>query len=251
MNIIITGGAGGIGEMLVGHLIKDNDITIISRTQASINKMIEKYPKIKGYVCDISDYMEVNIIFSRLNQFDALINCAGILNPVNSFEQNYMYEWEDTIKVNLIGTVNCCKISIPILKEKKHSKIINISGGGSAFPRVYHSAYATSKAAIVRFTENIAKDFMHDNINIDVNVIAPGAYKTKMWDNETFDKEPEWSDPKLLFDLIDFLLSDKSNGITGKFLHPKDDYKNLDKSISDSDDFTLRRIDNFKFRGVK
>jgi len=253
MKIVITGGTGGIGKILIENLIKNNEIIVISRNKKSIEEITKKYgSKLKGIVCDVSDYKQVDQTFLKIKDLDALINCAGILGPIGSLESNDIQEWENTIKINLIGTVNCCKAALPILKKKKHSKIINISGGGSAFPRIYHSAYAVSKAAVVRFTENLAKDLINDKIEIDINVIAPGAYKTKMWDDETFDKKPkEWGDPKLLLGLVEFLLSENSDGITGKFLHPKDDYKKLDKNISNSEEFTLRRIDNFKFKEIR
>jgi len=253
MKIVVTGGTGGIGNILIENLIRDNEIIVISRNKKSVEDTTKKYgSNIKGIICDVSHYKEIETVFSKIKGFDALINCAGILGPIGNLESNDIKEWENTIKINLIGTVNCCKAALPILKKKKHPKIINISGGGSAFPRIYHSAYAVSKAAVVRFTENLAKDLLHDNIDIDVNAIAPGAYKTKMWNNETFDKEPkEWGDSKLLLSLVEFLLSEKSDGITGKFLHPKDDYKKLDKTISNSEEFTLRRIDNFKFKEIR
>ena len=253
MRIVITGGTGGIGDILVEHLIKANQIVVISRTKDSLDRSIKKYgSKLTGYVCDVSDYEQVKDTFLKIKDFDALINCAGILGPIGNIEKNEIKEWENTIKVNLFGTVNCTKLAVPILKSKSNSKIINISGGGSAFPRVYHTAYAVSKTAVVRFTENLAKDLAYDNIKIDANVVAPGAYKTKMWEDETFDDEPkEWGDPRLLTELIDFLLSNKSNGITGKFLHPRDNYNKLDREISNSENFTLRRIDNFKFMETK
>jgi len=145
-----------------------------------------------------------------------LINCAGILGPVGAIQNTDARLWEQTIKTNLLGTVYCCKAAIPLLQNGRRGKIINLSGGGSAFPRVYHSAYASSKAAIVRFSENLACDLKKDNIKIDVNIIAPGAHKTDMWRGETLEKEPEcWADRGLLMKLTDYLLSENPTASPG------------------------------------
>jgi len=252
MKIVVTGGSRGIGRMIVESLYKDNEVILISQSKESVGRARTALKnRIQGYVANVSDYRKAKDVFERIGPFDALINCAGVLGPVGSLKDNDIESWERTIKINLMGTVNCCKAAIPILSKKKRAKIINISGGGSAFPRVYHSAYATSKAAVVRFTETLAKDFANDRIPIDVNVIAPGAHKTDLWGGEKFDKEPEkWDDPKLLEKLVKFLLSEGSDGISGKFLSIKDDYEKLDKNINDTDLFTLRRIDNFKFKKI-
>lgn len=275
MKIVITGGSRGIGKMIADAIAKTHEVVIISKSKNSVSDAVKELEgnncvkrTIMGFVADVSDFKSMESVFAKIGLFDVLINCAGILGPVGSFHENDIEEWEKTISVNLFGTVNSCKAAIPYLvqdsnpgknqdsgqenekgKDRKNSKIINISGGGSAFPRIYHTAYASSKAAVVRFTENLALDCQNDKINIDCNVIAPGAHKTGLWQDETHDTEPEkWDDPKLLIKLIEFLLSNKSDGITGKFLHIKDDYELLDQIVSSSELFTLRRIDNYKFK---
>jgi predicted dehydrogenase/NAD(P)-dependent dehydrogenase (short-subunit alcohol dehydrogenase family) len=256
MKIVITGGTSGIGKMIAGELCKEHEVVVVSQPQEEVLSMEGKFQnKIKGYACDVSNFNEIEDTYKKIGQFDALITCAGILGPVKNLEASDINEWEKTIRVNLMGTVNSTKAAIPILKKSLDNprqinpKIINIAGGGSAFPRIYHSAYAVSKAGVVRFAENIAKDFSYDRIAIDINVIAPGAYKTNIWKTETFDKEPEkWSDPGDLIKLVRFLLSERSNELSGKFLHIKDDYSSFDKSVSDKELFTLRRVDNFKFQ---
>jgi len=245
MRIVITGGSRGIGRILTESLLQDHEIIVLSKTKKSTEK-IKKELKVKAYTTDVSDYDDVKKTFKKIGKIDALINCAGVLGPVGGLWDNNIKDWAKTIQINLIGTVNCAKAAMPNLR-KSHGKIINLSGGGSAYPRLYHSAYASSKAAVVRFTECLAKDLIEDGLEVDVNVIAPGAHKTDMWGGEKHDKEPsEWADPRLLVKLVNFLLSEKSDGITGRFIHIKDDYEKLEKT-EDSDHLTLRRIDGFKF----
>lgn len=244
MRIVITGGSRGIGGMLAENLAGEHEVFVISK-KATASKSNSK--KIVSYAADVADEKAVQKVFNEIGGFDALVNCAGVLGPVGSFEGNELKLWKETITTNLFGTVVCTKLAIPFLKKRRNGKIVNFAGGGAAFPRVYHSAYASSKAAVVRFTENLAKDFEKDGASIDVNVIAPGAHKTGLWEQESFDKPPsEWADPKLVVKLVKFLLSSKSNGVSGKFIHVKDDYEKL-AAGSGEDLFTLRRIDDRSF----
>jgi NAD(P)-dependent dehydrogenase (short-subunit alcohol dehydrogenase family) len=250
MKVVITGGSSGIGRMIAEHLRCANDVVILSGTEASVGKAA-KDMEITGYAADVANYRAVEKAFKKIGPFDALINCAGILGPIGPLQDTNISLWEQTIKVNLMGTVNCCKAGIPLLQAGRRGKILNLSGGGSAFPRLYHSAYACSKAAAVRFTENLAKDLIRDGMRIDVNIIAPGAHKTGIWSAETLEKEPAtWADKDALMKLADYLLSERSDGVSGKFLNIKDDYARLDKLVTESDLFTLRRIDNYKYKSI-
>lgn len=241
MKIVITGGSRGIGRMLAEHLKFRHEIFIISNNPESLSTA-KKSMKVEGFCADVSDFIGIRKVFGLIKNFEVLINCAGILGPVGFLGENSMDFWEKTLKINLIGTVNTCKASLPFISRK--GRIINIAGGGAAFPRLYHTAYASSKAAVVRFTETFAKELEEKNSFVKVNVIAPGAYRTDLWKGESYDQETKWADPKDLFSLIDFLI--ENNTLNGKFIHIRDDKQKLSSEQND-DDFTLRRIDNIKF----
>ena len=69
---------------------------------------------------------------------------------------------------------------IPHFKQNRHGKIIILSGGGATKPMPYLSAYAASKAGVVRFAETLAEEVK--DFNIDVNTVAPGALNTRLLD---------------------------------------------------------------------
>ena len=144
-------------------------------------------------------------------------------------------------------------------------KIVNYSGGGAAGPFPRFSAYATSKAAIVRFTENLSLEL--SNEGFDVNCISPGFVITRLH-QDTLEAGPELASqafyentkkqvesggvpPEKTVDLTAFLLSDASDGITGKFLAaPWDAWQDADfqeRLRKDKDFATLRRIDDKTF----
>ncbi len=222
MNILITGATGGIGQEICRALAPHKIIALGTKD------------------VDVSDPLQVKELFLKIKKLDVLINCAGILGPVGKFEENNLDKWVKTVEINFLGTVYTSYFAIPLLKKSRRGKIINFAGGGSAFPRLYHTAYGSSKTAVVRFTETLAQEYPE----FDINVIAPGAYKTKIWNGETYDKEPKnWGDINRLKAFIKFLVSKKSDGITGKFIHYKDNWEDFKKNKLSKEILTLRRVE--------
>jgi 3-oxoacyl-[acyl-carrier protein] reductase len=152
-----------------------------------------------------------------------------------------------------------CALVIPFMKQNRSGRIINFSGGGDGpYPRF--TAYASSKGAILRFTESLASELKE--YNIYVNAIAPGAVNTtflkeglkagpKKTGKDTFAKllEQEKSggvSPEKAANLILFLASDEAEGLTGKMISAiwdkwQDIPKHL-KILNESDIWNMRRI---------
>lgn len=141
---------------------------------------------------------------------DIVINCAGIYGPIGRFHKNDLEEWHKTINVNLLGTVNVCHA---VLKRMKKGKIINMSGGGALYPRPRFSAYATSKAGVVRFTETIAKEYP----NVQINCIAPGFIRTKMTKNIQKSRKSQSMDK--VIKAVKYIIN---SNVTGKVIHAQD-----------------------------
>jgi NAD(P)-dependent dehydrogenase (short-subunit alcohol dehydrogenase family) len=158
-----------------------------------------------------------------------------------------------------------CGLIAPLLTGTPRKKIVNFSGGGAATPFPQYSAYATGKAAIVRFTENLALELADENI--DINCVAPGFVITRLHQQtlkagsgkagtgffEGTKKQIETGGvpASLAAELTAFLLSAASDGITGKFISaPWDPWREpefQDLLRADKDFATLRRIDNKMF----
>lgn len=249
--VLITGGTGGIGSQIVQFLLaKQYRVIIWGRSQTKFDTFESALDKatleqVTFQTVDVSNHAEVELAFQKINNLDLLINAAGVVWPIGKIAEVDLAKFKASFDINFFGTLNTCHYAIPLLLKSPHGKIINFSGGGSAFARENHAAYGCSKTAVVRLTENLALEYP----DIDCNVIAPGAHKTPMWNDETFDQEPkQWANMGELLEFIDFLVSETSNGITGKFLHFKDKRDNMLETIQNNSDlYTLRRIDNFQF----
>jgi 3-oxoacyl-[acyl-carrier protein] reductase len=147
--------------------------------------------------------------------------------------------------------------------SQNYGKIINLSGGGAANPHPCFSAYAASKAAVVRFTETISEEIK--DCNIQANAIAPGGIATRLQDEviaagELAGKEALANAKEIKATggtpiatpaaLAVFLASDESKGLTGKLISAVwDDWQNMKQmipEIASSDIYTLRRVVRFE-----
>jgi NAD(P)-dependent dehydrogenase (short-subunit alcohol dehydrogenase family) len=179
------------------------------------------------------------------------------MGPIESVDWN---EWVRAIEINVFGSVLVCRAVLPHFKARRYGKIVQLSGGGATNPLPRISAYAASKAAIVRFAESLALEVKDDGI--DVNAIAPGALNTRMM-AQILAAGPEAVGPaffermKRTADeggtplekgaaLTVFLGSAESDGITGKLLSavwdPWGELASHRADLDQTDVYTLRRI---------
>ena len=130
-----------------------------------------------------------------------------------------------------------------------------LTGGGATKPRPNFTAYATAKTALVRFAETLADEVQEHNVQ--VNCMAPGAAYTSMTDEILRAGESAgWREqedaqqvrqsggiaPEKQIQLAAFLISERSNHISGKLIHVSDDWKKLERESLNPEAFTLRRI---------
>src|SRR5262249_14598488 len=117
---------------------------------------------------------------SLLPDVSILVNNAGVYGPIGRLEDVDWVAWAEAIRINLLGTAQMCRAVIPLLRARGYGKVVNLSGGGATAPLPRFSAYAASKAAVVRLTETLAEELR--DARIDVNAIAPGPLNTRLLD---------------------------------------------------------------------
>jgi len=270
--IVVTGGSVGIGLAVSKKIASEGGTVIIfardkNNLLSAVRTLNDSSGKQHHYFSgDVGKLEDVKLfsdwIKRKFGQIHGLVNCAGIYGPIGKTTSVDMNEFLDAIKINLMGTIYMCNSLSNIFSNTSKKKIVNFSGGGGggAFPN--YSAYAVSKAGIVRFTENLSIELLEDNF--DVNCVGPGFVATRIHDKtlnvgsditgksfyESTKKQLENGSvpPEKAADLTAFLLSEESNDITGKFISaPWDAWQDLEfqNSLKTDKDFaTLRRIDN-------
>lgn len=275
--VLITGGSQGIGKCMAIEFAKlGSKIIILSRTETDLKKVMKEIKDNNGicdyFKADVTNFEEVNDIFEKISQkygnINVLINCAGIYGPIGLLENNNFSEWKQALEINVFGTINCTKQIIPIMKRQNMGKIINLCGGGVGSDNLKpnFSSYITSKYAIAGFTEVMSKELRE--YNIQINAISPGAVNTRFLDQVIAAKENSGKDfyeksvkqqldggtpPEKAADLAIFLSTKNANFISGKIISAVWDEYTTFSNIENFDKkslFTLRRIDNFKFKEI-
>lgn len=271
-NALITGGSRGLGLAIAqAYLEAGASVFLCARDEAALVDAQESLEKLKvsGQAvhvrsADVSDPAEVEVLvyaaLGALSRVHILVNNAGIYGPIGDFDSTDWDHWTHALQVNLLGSVLMCRALLPHFKEHAYGKIVQLSGGGATSPLPHFSAYAASKAAVVRFAETLAEELREDHI--DVNAIAPGALDTRMLD-QALDAGPEKVGEEFYERMLEvksqggaplergaslavFLGSSASDGITGKLISaiwdPWESLPDYHDELNKSDIYTLRRI---------
>lgn len=262
MKIVITGGSRGFGKALLNFfLAQGHQCLIIARQAIDTSSYIPAVQeRIQCYKADLSVDSDVDALCQTLIKFnpDVLINNAAILGPVGLSWQQSADDWQQTFQVNTHAPIRLSQTVIPAMIANGFGRIINLSGGGAANCRPYYNAYASSKAALSKFTETIAAELKESGVT--VNSIAPGMMATDMLEHcqqhaqnlnqhqellkiQTCLNSPNFSKP---IALCNFLIGDTAGHISGKLISaPWDDWLSL-KALSAEqlagDLYTLRRV---------
>lgn len=269
---IITGASLGFGAAVAETFVGEgasvllcarsagplDDTARMLRAKASPDQIIA------AQACDVTREHEVDDLIAHalelFSHVDALINNAGVYGPLGPIETVDWTQWKAAIDANLLGTVYPCRVLVPHFKSRGYGKIVNLSGGGATSPLPRVSAYAASKAAVVRFTETLAEELK--GTGIDVNAIAPGVLDTRLT-RQLLDAGPQTVGEALYgrvsklaaggettirkgAELCVYLCSAQSDGLSGKLIAaPWDPWPFSPEHRADlegSDIFTLRRI---------
>jgi NAD(P)-dependent dehydrogenase (short-subunit alcohol dehydrogenase family) len=270
--VLVTGASQGLGRKIAEEFVREGahvaicarDGKLIESTGKELERLASADQRILAGTCDVSLAKQVETLFDeierRLGVVDVLVNNAGVCGPKGASDTVDFADWCRAIEINLFGTFLPSRLAIRHMKQKGRGKIINLSGGGATSPMPRISAYAASKAAVVRLTETLAEEWRE--FSIDVNAVAPGALNTRFLD-EILEAGPD-AVGEALFEkalkqrdsggvplekaarLCAFLASSESDGITGKLISAQwDPWENLHKfreQLAQSDIYTLRRI---------
>jgi len=269
---LITGASQGLGKEIAAAYLREGasvavcarDAAMLEATRAELAPLATAGQTIVAFPCDVSRPDDVARLveasLAALPHIDILVNCAGVYGPKGPIDDNDWDAWVSALAINIHGSVLPCRALLPHLKAKSYGKIIQLSGGGATNPLPRLSAYATSKAAVVRFAETLAHEVASHHI--DVNCIAPGALNTRMLD-EILDAGPDVVGKDFYerslkqkqqggvpldkgAQLAVYLASPASDGITGRLISavwdPWPELATHADDLAASDIYTLRRI---------
>ncbi len=269
---IITGASQGLGLAIAKAYVSAGasvflcarDGSLLDRARSDVAALAGPGQRVAAMPADVSLTADIDRVaraaFEAFPQVHILVNNAGVYGPMGLVEEVDWGAWVQAIEVNLFGSILMCRMLLPHFRQHQYGKVVQLSGGGATNPLPRISAYAASKAAIVRFAETLAEETRE--CGIDVNAIAPGALNTRLldevlaggpervgqsfYDRALEQKEHGGAPMGRGADLAVFLGSAASDGISGKLLSAMwDPWESLADHRDDlrrTDVYTLRRI---------
>jgi 3-oxoacyl-[acyl-carrier protein] reductase len=264
-SVLITGAGRGVGKRLaMGFAKAGARVGLLARSQAELDLAKLEIEQAGGNAlrlrADVRDFEQLCAAVDRMRAvfggLDVLVAAAAIQGPIGPFWTLKPRAWAEAVEINLVGVANSCRAALPPMIDKRSGKIILIAGGGSGHARPNFTAYAASKAAMVRFAESVAEEVRDHNVQI--NCMSPGGAYTHMTDEilhageeRAGRKEIEEAEqvqvtggisPEKQIQLALFLASERSNHISGKLMHVNDDWRRFERENMRPELFTLRRV---------
>jgi NAD(P)-dependent dehydrogenase (short-subunit alcohol dehydrogenase family) len=264
---LIVGSSGVLGHAIAETFYREGARVALtfhaSRKKPFSNGLPMGDPRLAAFRLDVRKRKDVPSVIAKVERkfgpINVLVNCSGILGPIGATHEVAIEHWLRTVEINLIGSYYLVRAVLPSMLAAGRGKIIQFSGGGAAYGRPFFTAYGTSKAALVRFTESLAAELQ--GTNIDTNAIAPGPVKSRMWDELRASGNAGGTQALEELKKMDstggvpaeraaalalFLASDRSNGLTGRLIsavHDKwEEMAPRIPEIASTAAWTLRRV---------
>jgi NAD(P)-dependent dehydrogenase (short-subunit alcohol dehydrogenase family) len=268
--VLVTGGSMGIGLEVSRSLSRSGArVVIAARGEAAIADALGTLEGTGhlGVSLDVSDPQSWNAALDAIDRnppLDGLVCSAGVLGPVGLIEDLDPDEFGRAIAINLIGTMLALHHTIRRLRASG-GRAVTFSGGGATSPLPRYDAYAASKAAVVRLTENVAAGG-----DVEINAVAPGFVATRIHEGtlqagaatagtdyfaRTREQLADGGFPASeAAELVCLLLSRRAAGVSGRLISaqwdPWREDQFLDRLRADPALATLRRIDGQLFGHV-
>ncbi len=164
---LVTGGGRGVGRLLAVSLAGAGAaVGLIARSPAELASVVGEVERSGGTaaaeVCDITDRhataTAVAALAQRLGPTNLLINNAGVSGPAGQLWDVGAADWWRAFEINVGGAVELARLVLPGMIAAGSGRIINVTSYAAVYRWPLMSAYAASKAALVKLTETLAEE---------------------------------------------------------------------------------------------
>ncbi|MHC4513772.1 MAG: SDR family NAD(P)-dependent oxidoreductase [Planctomycetota bacterium] len=263
---VVTGGGWNIGRSVAVRFSQAGArVVVASRRVDNLQEVVKTIQASGGEALavptDVTRMADVENLVERavaaFGTIDILAAAAGGGGAHAPIDQVTPEEWYDVHMKNLHGTFHSARCVLPLLRAKNRGVILTFTGGGAFFPMLGHylTAYATAKAAICRFTDQLQAELLDTDIR--VNCVEPGMVwspdrlqEVEAEEARTGKPHPERQfnrSPEDAAELALFLASEEGAALRGRVLSVGDTWwRNPDKVRAVEETvhlYRLRRVD--------
>jgi len=237
MNIIVTGGASGIGRATALLLAQRGALVFVADIdaaggQGTVEEAARQGLEMTFVPLDLTDSASaeacVATVCKAVPRIDGLVNAAG-WDKVEPFMDNTPELWDKLLAINLLGPIRLTRQVLTHMTAAKGGKIVNISSDAGRVGSMGETVYSACKGGTIAFTKALAREMARYKIN--VNCVCPGPTDTPLLHAQTSDwamriKEGmtqavpfrRMAEPVEIAESIAFFLSPRSAFITGQVL---------------------------------
>ena len=190
-NVLITGGASGIGKIM-GRMVLDKgakSLIIWDVNQEALEATLAEFAsrgRVYIYKVDITNSDLVAATYQQIKQacgpVDILINCAGIVRGNKTFDQQTVQDIRLTFEVNTIAPMVIAQQILPDMLRRNRGHICNIASAGGMLSNPKMSIYGASKWAMIGWSDSVRIELQQMKSNVHFTTIAPYYINTGMFD---------------------------------------------------------------------
>jgi len=165
-------------------------VAVAARNRAALDSLVAEVEQSGGtataFECDVAEFAEVEALadsvmeqFGRIDTW-AHFSATAVYAP---FKQTSAEEFEQVVRVNLLGQVHGAMAALPTLRRQGGGALIFISSVEGEVAMPYHSAYAASKHGLNGFVDALRLELAHEGSPISLTTVMPTGVNTPFFSN--------------------------------------------------------------------
>ncbi len=238
--ILITGCSSGFGMLAAARFASQGHQVIATMRNldsqgALIHELTRRSAKADIQCMDVTDVESIQRVIqevaSQYGHLDVVINNAGVIIG-GTFEDLSQDEIRQVMETNFFGVQNVTRQAIPLMRQRRSGKIINISSVSGLYGSPCFGAYNASKWALEGFSESLYHELKF--FGIHVSLIEPGAYKTQIFKDNAHLAENFHNEESPYYTMSQFLKERVDEGLADNHRDPEDVIKVIERILTSS-----------------